>query len=58
MNPFSEEDRRIAAESDRVIEQAMAERRAYESGCQCGAVDVEGGTHLEWCPCSEPGDAA
>ncbi len=39
----------VSRESDRVIARAMAERAAYESDCTCGAVDVEGASHLGWC---------
>jgi hypothetical protein len=39
----------LIRESDRVIDQAMAEQRACESACTCGAVDVVGASHLDWC---------
>lgn len=44
----------IAAESDWAIDQVMAERRAHEAGCTCGAVDVEGASHLDWCFFAQP----
>lgn len=38
----------LNAESDRVIDQAMAEAAA-RTDCICGAVDVPGASCLEWC---------
>jgi hypothetical protein len=40
----------IYKESQRVVDDAMDEARAMAPDCTCMAVDVEGASHLEWCP--------
>lgn len=39
----------INAESERAIEEAIAEAAAHAPNCTCGAVDVVGASHLDWC---------